>query len=109
MPSDQFKTIDDVVLMSLSNVNAINDIPVEVIAALLVGLLSGNTNQVKVKLEKLDRLTKLEFNLDGGHKGRTIGKSGHTIRSLRSLCKSIARSRGQDILIELPGCELDSL
>lgn len=99
----QSKTIHDVVIPALNHVKDLKDLDIEVIATLIVCLLSDQPETVKVRIEKTPRLTALEFEIEEHNKGRTIGKSGHTIKAIRSVCKSIARSRGKDVQIEIPG------
>jgi predicted RNA-binding protein YlqC (UPF0109 family) len=80
-------------------------IDISVVASLLIGLLSGDLSSTFVQVESTSRVTLLTFEVSDGGKGRTIGKNGHTIKAVRSLCRSIERSRGRDVIIDLPGYE----
>lgn len=102
---EEGKTINDEVLPKLRYIENLADFDIETIAGLLIGLLSTNPETAKVRCEKLHQLTALTFDLADGNHGRVIGKSGHTIKAIRSICKSIERSRGRDVIIEIPGCE----
>jgi predicted RNA-binding protein YlqC (UPF0109 family) len=97
------KTINDEVLPKLKQTENIEDFDIEAVAGLLIGLLSNNPDTAKVRCEKLHQLTVLTFDLTGGNQGRVIGKNGHTIKAIRSICKSVERSRGRDVIIEIPG------
>lgn len=74
-------------------------------AGLLVGLLSESSDTTSVYVEKTSRITVLTFEIVDGNKGRVIGRRGHTLKAFRSICKSIERSRGRDVIIDVPGYE----
>jgi predicted RNA-binding protein YlqC (UPF0109 family) len=79
------------------------DLPVDVLAALVIYQLVKRPEQVMVRRRGGDGLVAVEFEVGVEDKGRVIGKHGHLIKALRSLCRSIERSKGQNVILDLVG------
>ena len=107
MTTPTTKTINELVLPELEKATKLEDLPIEVVAGLLIGLLTGRPEVNTVDIEKTSRITSLTFDISEGSKARAIGKRGHTLKAIRSVCKSIERSRMRDVIIDLPGYEVD--
>jgi predicted RNA-binding protein YlqC (UPF0109 family) len=73
------------------------------LAALLIYDLAKDPGEITVSHRLGDGVTVLEFDVGETNKGRIIGKHGHTIKALRSLCRSIAKGRGEEIVLDLVG------
>ena len=81
------------------------NLPIDTLAALLIYQLIKSPQQVVVRCRGGDGLTAMEFDVGAENKGRVIGKHGHLIKALRSLCRSIERSRNRDVILDIAGWE----
>lgn len=73
------------------------------VTALLIYGLVKDPGAVSVRCQDGAGVTALEFDVGEVNRGRVIGKHGHTIKALRSLCRSIAKGRGEEIILDLVG------
>lgn len=88
-------------LENWSTTGGAQPLSVPAFATLFVLQLVRNPDAVKVYITTAIRSVTIEFDVEEADKGRILGKGGHTIDALRSLCKSVAGASGQDYLIYL--------
>ena len=90
------------IFQTLQTVEALQELPIESLASLLIYLMcEKNSSTIEVATSKEGRTTIVNFILGPEARGRVIGKNGHTIRAVRSICRSIERSRGLDVMLEI--------
>lgn len=98
-------SIERFVLEKLHDLQHLKDLDVDVLAAILVGVLCADPSESTVWTTKGLNSNVVEFKVPNTDRWRILGKKGHTIKSIWSLCKSYAKSRRQDVLINVVGEE----
>lgn len=79
----------------------LEEIPIECLASALVLLVCDPTEDIGVTVGSEAVTTSIEFRLSPKNKGKVIGRNGHTIKAIRSICRAIERGRGKDVSIEV--------
>jgi len=82
-------------------VDVLLELPIENLVSLLVYLVCEDPSTIEVATSKEGKTTVVNFTLGPTGKARVIGKNGHTIKALCSLCRSIERARGLDVVLEV--------
>jgi predicted RNA-binding protein YlqC (UPF0109 family) len=94
-------SINDMALNGIGKVGSLRQLPVEVLAAVLVGALCEDPTQARVYVTAGETSTLVEFAVKSSDKWRIVGKKGHTIKSIASICKSYAKSQGNDVALHI--------
>ena len=93
-------SLDTVLSPFPQTLETLHDLPIEKFIALVVYLLVGSA-MATLSLSMDGKTTIVTVVLDSNSKARLIGKHGHTVKALCSLCRAIERFRGQDVVIEV--------
>ena len=96
-------TAPELAQSSLQDLQNLKDLSIEGFVALVVSLLCDSPDDVKISVVRTPGLIVLEIVPGRHNKGRIIGKHGHTIKALKSLCRSVARGANKNIYIEVSG------
>lgn len=93
--------LENDLLEALRNLDRIGDLEPTLLVQLLFSFLAEEIGDIEVTQTKLENLYILNFVVGETNKPWLIGKRGHILKAVCSICKAYFKIRGKDIVINI--------
>ena len=88
-------------LEELRNLERIEDLDPTILTQLLFSFLAEEIGDLEVSQTRLENLYILNFVVGENNKAKIIGKKGHILKAVCSICKAYFKTRGKDVVINV--------
>jgi len=93
--------LEENLLENLRNLDRIGDLDPTILVQLLFSFLAEEIGDLEVNQTRLGDLYILNFVVGENNKAKIIGKKGHILKAVCSICKAYFKTRGKDVVINV--------